>query len=141
MIRTSGLHYSGYMYIKLIQFHPLLRHSKTYYMQLDLFLSISISILLGRLERFLRGRGRDVYPFLPSEGMREGCKPTQKLCSFSTCKFLKLLRWRWALQGSKHQFDETAVHSYILVINLTCSIELSISPAVFILLLIIIRYH
>ena len=116
MIRTSGLHYSGYMNVKLIQFHPLLRHSKTYYIQLVLFLSISISILLGRLERFLRGRGRDGYPFLPSEG---GCKPTQKLCNFSICKFLKLLLWRWALQGSKYQLmGQQCIHAAILVVNL-----------------------
>ena len=91
MIRTSGLHYSGYMYIKLIQFHLLLRHSKTVLLYSLFYLSFSISILLGRLKRVLRGCGWDGYPFLPSEGMREGCKSTQKLCSFSICKFLKLL--------------------------------------------------
>ena len=126
MIRTSGLHYSGYMCIKLIQFHLLLRHSKTYYY--SLFYYCPFPFYSSRKARtVLARRGRDGYPFLPSEGMREGCKPTQKLCSFSICKFLKLLLSRWALQGSKYQLmGQQCIHAAILVVNLTCSIELSI---------------
>lgn len=41
-------------------------------LQLVLFLSFSISILLGMLERVFWGRGRDGYLFLSSEGYEGG---------------------------------------------------------------------